>query len=123
MLFTGCCISAIIFSDFIFLQTYSCLINSQIVISKVSAFVINFCSNDNKIWEESAESILNTDEHLEEREKLSYLCSCATDSLQAGGSVLISINRVGVVLQLLEQISPSLESLTPKVAIYSFCFG
>jgi integrator complex subunit 9 len=93
------------------------------LISKLSPFVINFCSNDNKIWEESAESILNTDEHLEEREKLSYLCSCATDSLEAGGSVLISINRVGVVLQLLEQISASLESLNLKVDIYSFCFG
>ena len=93
------------------------------LISKLSPFVINFCSNDKKVWEESAESILNADEHLEEREKLSYLCSCATDSLKAGGSVLISINRVGVLLQLLEQISASLESLNLKVDIYSFCFG
>lgn len=80
---------------------------------------MNFSSTDNNIWEESTKSILSTDENLEEREKLSYLCSSMTDSLKAGGSVLIAINRLGTLLQLLEQISDSLESLPLKVAHYS----
>ncbi|KAG6679845.1 hypothetical protein I3842_13G011400 [Carya illinoinensis] len=69
-------------------------------------------------WEESAQSLLNTSEHLEEREKLYYLCSCAADSLKASGSVLIPINRLGTFIQLLEQISASLESSSLKVPIY-----
>ncbi|KAM3685910.1 hypothetical protein ACJW31_11G155000 [Castanea mollissima] len=74
--------------------------------------------NNNNNWEESVESLLNTDESLEEQEKLSYLCYCAIASLKVGGSVLIPINRLGTLLQLLEQISASLESSTLKVPIY-----
>ena len=78
--------------------------------------------NNNNNWEESVESLLYTDENLEEQEKLSYLCYCAIDSLKVGGSVLIPINRLGTLLQLLEQISASLESSTLKVALSFFSF-
>jgi integrator complex subunit 9 len=78
---------------------------------------------NNKNWEESIESLLNTDENLEEREKLSFLCSCTIDSLKAGGSVLIPFNRLGTLLQLLEEISASLESSTLKVQISSLSFS
>lgn len=59
----------------------------------------------------------DADENLEEREKLVFLCSCAIDSVKNGGSVLIPINRLGIVLQLLEQLSASLDSSNLKVDI------
>ncbi|XP_022992602.1 integrator complex subunit 9 homolog isoform X4 [Cucurbita maxima] len=48
-------------------------------------------------------------ESVGESEKLSFICSCAIQSVESGGSVLIPINRLGVTLQLLEQISASLD--------------
>ena len=62
-----------------------------------------------------AESLLNTDESLEEMEKIAFICSCSIDSVKAGGLVLIPMGRLGIVLQLLEQISISLESANLKV--------
>uniref|UniRef100_A0A2N9I2M8 Beta-Casp domain-containing protein n=1 Tax=Fagus sylvatica TaxID=28930 RepID=A0A2N9I2M8_FAGSY len=87
-------------------------------ISILTTDSISTLSMNNKNWEESIESLLNTDENLGEREKLSFLCSCTIDSLKAGGSVLIPFNRLGTLLQLLEEISASLESSTLKVPIY-----
>lgn len=60
--------------------------------------------------EVSIELLLNTDERTEEMEKLDFICSCLVDSVKVGGSVLIPIVRLGIILQLLEQISSSLES-------------
>ena len=92
-------------------------------ILNIFTFAINLHSTDNNNnWEESVESLLYTDDSLEEQEKLSYLCYCAIDSLKVGGSVLIPINRLGTLLQLLEQISASLESSTLKVALSFFSF-
>ncbi|KAL2898305.1 Integrator complex subunit 9-like protein [Bienertia sinuspersici] len=54
---------------------------------------------------ESLQSLIDSDESSEEEQKLSYICSYAIDSLKVGGSVLIPSGRVGVVLQLLEQLS------------------
>lgn len=62
-------------------------------------------------------SLYDAHENLEEREKLAFLCSCAIDSVKAGGSVIIPINRLGIVLQLLEQISALLDSSNLKVDI------
>lgn len=45
------------------------------------------------------------DEFLEEMEKLNFIVSCSMDSVKAGGSVLISIGRLGIILQLLEQFA------------------
>lgn len=60
-------------------------------------------------------SLSNYDESVEEMEKLAFICSCAIDSVKAGGSVLIPINRVGVFLQLLEQIAIFMECSSLKV--------
>ncbi|KAJ7949326.1 Integrator complex subunit 9 [Quillaja saponaria] len=68
--------------------------------------------------QELAESSLNMDEHLEEREKLGFICSCALECVKAGGSVLVPTNRLGTLLQLLEQISALLESSAMEVSIY-----
>ncbi|KAK3223792.1 hypothetical protein Dsin_010817 [Dipteronia sinensis] len=68
------------------------------------------CSGDNNNWEELTKSLSNNDGSSEEREKLSFICSCAIDSVKSGGSVLIPIDRIGVLLQLLEQISIFLKS-------------
>ncbi|KAL8139910.1 hypothetical protein V2J09_005931 [Rumex salicifolius] len=58
------------------------------------------------------------DVNMEEFEKLEFICSCAFDSLIAGGSVLIPIGRLGVILQLLEQISTHQKLSTLRVPIF-----
>ncbi|XP_026656152.1 integrator complex subunit 9 homolog isoform X5 [Phoenix dactylifera] len=58
------------------------------------------------------------DENLEEIDKISFVCSCILDSLQMGGSALIPVGRLGVVLLLLEQLSRLLESSHLKVPIF-----
>ena len=57
----------------------------------------------------------NTDENLEEMEKIVFICSCALDCIRGGGSVLIPINRLGTSLQLLEEMSTSLDASAMKV--------
>ncbi|KAJ6925318.1 hypothetical protein NC651_009855 [Populus alba x Populus x berolinensis] len=71
--------------------------------------------NDDRILKEC---LLRNDESLEEREKLAFICSCVVDSVKAGGSVIIPLNQLGIVLQLLEQIPVYLESSAMKVPIY-----
>ncbi|KAL1211978.1 Cleavage and polyadenylation specificity factor subunit 3-II [Cardamine amara subsp. amara] len=68
--------------------------------------------------ENLAASLLNTEDSLEEIEKLAFVCSCAAESADAGGSTLITITRIGIVLQLLELMSNSLESSSLKVPIF-----
>ncbi|XP_030477232.1 uncharacterized protein LOC115694254 [Syzygium oleosum] len=64
------------------------------------------------------ELLLHADESSEETDKLNFICSCAVDAVKAGGSVLIPIGRLGIILQLLEQISICLESSHNKVPIF-----
>ncbi|XP_058225950.1 uncharacterized protein LOC131334745 isoform X3 [Rhododendron vialii] len=66
----------------------------------------------------TTESLLNTDDSFEEMEKLAFISSCIIDSVKVGGSVLVPIGRLGIVLQLLECISCALESLNLKVPIF-----
>ncbi|XP_077241662.1 integrator complex subunit [Tasmannia lanceolata] len=68
--------------------------------------------------EEVVKSLVSTDESSEELDKLTFICSCAVNSVKGGGSVLIPIGRLGTILQLLEQISLSLESSNLKVPIF-----
>ncbi|KNA06567.1 hypothetical protein SOVF_179850, partial [Spinacia oleracea] len=73
----------------------------------------------NEIAEVAAiQPLIDSDESSEEEQKLGFICSYAVDSLKAGGSVLIPIGRIGVVLQLLEQISVSQEFLNLKVPVF-----
>ncbi|CAI0442165.1 unnamed protein product [Linum tenue] len=75
------------------------------------------CSADKDDWKKLSESLLSTDEILE-KEKLDFICSCILQSVQAGGSVVIPYNRLGILLQLLEMIPVLLESLAADVPIY-----
>ncbi|KAJ9176324.1 hypothetical protein P3X46_011649 [Hevea brasiliensis] len=74
--------------------------------------------SDEDNWKELNECLLRNDESIEESKKLAFICSCVVDSVKAGGSVLIPLSRLGIVLQLLEQIPISLESSAVKVPIY-----
>ncbi|KAF8403602.1 hypothetical protein HHK36_011706 [Tetracentron sinense] len=74
--------------------------------------------DDNGNGEGFIKSLFNSEESLEEMEKLAFICSCAIDSVKEGGSVLIPIGHLGIVLQLVEQISLSLESANLKVPIF-----
>ncbi|WOG92533.1 hypothetical protein DCAR_0311803 [Daucus carota subsp. sativus] len=69
-------------------------------------------------WKVRAESLLKLDEGEEEVEKLSFLCTCCIDSIKSGGSVVIPIGRLGIILQLLEQIADSLEASNIKAPIF-----
>ncbi|XVF82087.1 hypothetical protein PTKIN_Ptkin16aG0015800 [Pterospermum kingtungense] len=75
-------------------------------------------SDDVYNLEEMAASLLKDDESMEEAEKLAFICTCALDSVRAGGSVLLPIGRLGIFLCLLEQMSLLLESLSLEVPIY-----
>ncbi|XP_057521916.1 uncharacterized protein LOC130801956 isoform X2 [Amaranthus tricolor] len=66
----------------------------------------------------SLHSLEDPDESSNEDQKLAFICSCVIDSFKAGGSVLIPIGRIGVVLQLLELISSSHEFSNSKVPIF-----
>ncbi|CAN8260185.1 unnamed protein product [Cochlearia groenlandica] len=72
----------------------------------------------NKDDENLAASLLDTEDSLEELEKLAFVCSCVAESADAGGSTLITITQIGIVLQLLELMSNSLESSSLKVPIF-----
>ncbi|XP_027341672.1 integrator complex subunit 9 [Abrus precatorius] len=61
---------------------------------------------------------LNSDENLEDKEKLIFISSCAIESVKEGGSVLIPINQLGTSLQLLEEMTKSLEASAMKVPVY-----
>ena len=83
-------------------------------------FTLIFCGrDDSKNQDIVAGLLLDNDENLEELEKLAFISSCAIDSVKARGSVLIPMGRLGILLQLLENISCSLDSLNLKV-IFSF---
>ncbi|XAR62520.1 hypothetical protein NMG60_11017305 [Bertholletia excelsa] len=62
--------------------------------------------------------LLNVDENAEELEKLAFLSSSVIETVRTGGSVLLPIGRLGIVLQLLEIISSSMESSNLKVPIF-----
>ncbi|OMO75685.1 hypothetical protein CCACVL1_16109 [Corchorus capsularis] len=68
--------------------------------------------------EETAAYLLKDDESTKEMEKLAFICSCALESVRGGGSVLIPVDRLGIVLCLLEQLSDLMESSSLKVPIY-----
>lgn len=72
------------------------------------------CDNDDEI----VNCLPGNDESSEEIDKITFICSCVMDSLNGGGSVLIPIGRLGIILLLLEQISQSLESSNLKVPIF-----
>nr|DAD43103.1 TPA_asm: hypothetical protein HUJ06_001333 [Nelumbo nucifera] len=72
----------------------------------------------NNSKEDFIKSVTDTGENTVEIDKLAFICSCAIDSVREGGSVLIPIGRLGIILQLLEQISISLESSNLNVPMF-----
>nr|XP_043610912.1 integrator complex subunit 9 isoform X2 [Erigeron canadensis] len=75
-------------------------------------------SNNANTLDLDACSTLISDESSEEMEKLNFICSCSMDSVKAGGSVLVPIGRLGVVLQLLELFALHIDSSDVKVPIF-----
>ncbi|PIN23487.1 putative cleavage and polyadenylation specificity factor (CPSF subunit) [Handroanthus impetiginosus] len=75
-------------------------------------------SSDGDVNAEESAMLLSSDEYLEEMEKLDFICSCSMDSIKAGGSVLIPIGRLGIILQLLERFALALASEDMKVPIF-----
>lgn len=63
---------------------------------------------------------LNSDENLEEKEKVVFICSQAIECIKDGGSVLIPVNQLGTMLQLLEEMTTSLEASAMKVSFLVF---
>ncbi|XP_020592966.1 integrator complex subunit 9 homolog [Phalaenopsis equestris] len=68
--------------------------------------------------DELSEFLADNCEILEENDKMSFITSYIVDSVREGGSVLIPIGQLGTVLQLLEQISDLLKSLSLEVPIF-----
>ncbi|KAJ4956533.1 hypothetical protein NE237_013316 [Protea cynaroides] len=116
----------ILFSDF-------SLLHDEVDVSKDSFAPLNYmesevnhptaCSfsalrNNDNDGENFIKSLVGAEEYSEEMDKLSFICSCAIDSVREGGSVLVPIGRLGIVLQLLEQLSQSLESANLNVPIF-----
>ncbi|KAF7138902.1 hypothetical protein RHSIM_Rhsim07G0065000 [Rhododendron simsii] len=112
----------ILFSDFsldVNEDTENRVMTAANNLSSVSVFPSNYLYSDGSDTQHIiTESLLNTDDSFEEMEKLAFISSCIIDSVKAGGSALIPIGRLGIVLQLLEYISCALESLNLKVPIF-----
>lgn len=63
----------------------------------------------------SDDFLLGIDETSEEREKLDFICSSVIVSVKARGSALITIDRLRLLLQLLEQLLVQMENSDVKV--------
>ncbi|KAL6957383.1 non-specific serine,threonine protein kinase [Sarracenia purpurea var. burkii] len=113
----------ILYSDFSLLDVVedtgneNCFATAENNLSAIGG-AISLCSDDSDTRDVSTGSLLNTDDNSEDMEKLAFISSCAIDSVKDGGSVLIPIGQLGIVLQLLESISISLEALNLKVPIF-----
>ncbi|XP_015691289.1 integrator complex subunit 9 isoform X2 [Oryza brachyantha] len=68
--------------------------------------------------DESIKYLCSNDDIKEEIERISFICSCITDAINSGGSVLIPIGRLGIILLLLEHMSETLLSSNMKVPIF-----
>jgi integrator complex subunit 9 len=83
---------------------------------KYSSVNINFCVDYYCSFEDSDGFSLDSNVNLEEKEKLVFICSCAIECVKDGGSVLIPINRLGTILQLLEEMATLLEASAMEVS-------
>lgn len=107
--------------DYHALEGYGTLLYSDfsaLNAAEVAEEEINHSAINGNATGSADESLLNPNENAEEEEKLAFISSHAIESLKAGGSVLIPIGRIGVIFQLLEQISFSEEFSTLKKNFY-----
>uniref|UniRef100_I1P9D4 Metallo-beta-lactamase domain-containing protein n=1 Tax=Oryza glaberrima TaxID=4538 RepID=I1P9D4_ORYGL len=65
--------------------------------------------------DETIKFLCSNDDIAEEIERISFICSCIIDAINSGGSVLIPIGRIGIILLLLEHMSETLHSSNMKV--------
>ncbi|XP_073288491.1 uncharacterized protein [Primulina huaijiensis] len=77
-----------------------------------------FSNSRDDVSPEASDTFLSVSERSEEMERLDFICACSMDSVNAGGSVLIPIGRLGLILQLLERFALGLESENMKVPIF-----
>ncbi|KAL9233810.1 hypothetical protein vseg_008759 [Gypsophila vaccaria] len=101
--------------DIVLYTDFSCLDDNDNIEEQID----NSAPIDEEADAPSLESLLNSDESSEEEEqKLTFICSCAIDSVKAGSSVLIPIGRIGIILELLEQMALSQELSDLKVPMF-----
>ncbi|KAK1669082.1 hypothetical protein QYE76_057241 [Lolium multiflorum] len=76
-------------------------------------------SRDDGVGEdENVQILCKNDDIAEEIERISFICSSIIDAIKSGGSVLVPIERLGVILLILELISETLHSFDVKVPIF-----
>ncbi|XP_071706179.1 uncharacterized protein [Rutidosis leptorrhynchoides] len=107
----------LIYADFASLSGASCVDDENMCPSLVAGNC-STKSDSEYIRELDSCSLPSFDESSEEMEKLNFICSCSLNSLNAGGSVLIPIGRLGIILQLLELFAMHMDSSDVKVPIY-----
>jgi integrator complex subunit 9 len=73
-------------------------------------------SRDDVVGEdENVQTLCKNDDIAEEIERISFICSSIIDVIKSGGSVLVPIERLGVILLILELMSETLHSFDVKV--------
>ncbi|KAF3786838.1 Integrator complex subunit 9 [Nymphaea thermarum] len=110
-------------NDLILFSDFSSLCSASDAVNCAESSNASTHRPDDNTCSDSLDYLFNTNEGSKEMDKLSFICSCAIGSLQSGGSVLISIGRVGVLLQLIEQMQLYLESSGIKLYNGEALFG
>ncbi|XP_031475428.1 uncharacterized protein LOC116247386 isoform X2 [Nymphaea colorata] len=105
-------------NDLILFSDFSSLCSASDAVSGAESSNASTHRLDDNTCSDSLDYLFDTNEGSKEMDKLSFICSCAIGSLQSGGSVLISIGRVGVLLQLIEQMQLYLESSGIKASVF-----
>uniref|UniRef100_A0A0E0KB58 Beta-Casp domain-containing protein n=1 Tax=Oryza punctata TaxID=4537 RepID=A0A0E0KB58_ORYPU len=95
---------------------YSSLMGNDVIL--FSDFSSLNGMDDGMDEDESIKFLCSNDDIAEEVERISFICSCITDAINSGGSVLIPIGRLGIILLLLEHMSETLHSSNMKVPIF-----
>ncbi|KAM0923025.1 hypothetical protein ACQ4PT_005796 [Festuca glaucescens] len=76
-------------------------------------------SRDDGVGEdENVQILCKKDDIADEIERISFICSSIIDAIKSGGSVLVPIGRLGVILLILELISETVHSFDRKVPIF-----
>ncbi|CAN6485973.1 unnamed protein product [Victoria cruziana] len=105
-------------NDLILFSDFSSLCSVSGAVNGVKSSNASTPRLDDNTCSDSVDYLFGTSEGSNEMDKLSFICSCAIGSLESGGSVLISIGRVGILLQLIEQIQLYLESSGIKAPVF-----
>ncbi|KAF0913382.1 hypothetical protein E2562_022174 [Oryza meyeriana var. granulata] len=111
----------ILFSDFSSLNgMYDNCKMGEHVVDEIDGFLAcdSVFRDDGIDEDENIKYLCSNDDITEEIERISFISSCITDAINSGGSVLIPIGRLGVVLLLLEHMSETLHSSNMKVPIF-----